>query len=108
MGYRVSKPTVRHQSHIELKNDFEMVWDSIDQVIEVVLRTRDKHDFIAYARYCKGGKHRGEPVIIIKSMNDYIHAYIYPCCWRYVSNCHRTWIGGYSEALDKWVRGLKI
>jgi len=99
------KSTKPHESPKALKNtNFDIVWARLQKTKkEIPLTTEDEHDFTAYARYPKFGKRQKERVIVIRAINRDIQAYIYPCCWGYTTNCGKTWIGGYSEAIDDWI-----
>jgi hypothetical protein len=90
-----------HQSHKNLKHDFDAVWERLKVSGRQSLQTPDFHNFDAFATLTTRGSHQGKKVIrIMKDGKEF--ARIYPCCWRHSTNCHGTRIGGYSEALDQW------
>ena len=93
---------MEHQSHKDLTHDFGTVWQRLNAAGRQSLKTPDSHDFDAFADTAQKGKFQGEKVIRIKK-NNRTFALIYPCCWRHITNHYGTRIGGYSEALDRWV-----
>jgi len=105
----------RHQGKKSLKHTFEQVWHLLATYGRQSLKTLNGRTFDAFAAYATKakGRHKGEKVIRIqkaeKSRQEY--ARIYPCCWGHTTNCYGTrngtYIGGYSDALDKWAARTK-
>ena len=54
--------------------------------------------FISLASKAIKGKHKGEKVIVFKSEGREM-ARSYPCCWGHITNCNRTYIDCYTNAL---------
>lgn len=60
--------------------------------------TGDGTPFTARAALTTRGVHKGERVIIFRS-NGQERARAYECCWGHGTNCNRTHIACYSEAV---------
>jgi hypothetical protein len=76
----------------------------LDKAGKQVLVTQRGHGFVAIATFATR-KATSKPERVIRIMSGVQeYARIYPCCWGHTTNCHGTRIGGYSDALDRWVR----
>ena len=100
--------SVRHQSQKLLQSRFDIVWQRLDDVGEQQMVTPDGHKFIALASRRKRTPADQDPRFIRVKQRGQEFARIYPCCWGHTTNCHGTRIGGYSDGLDAWVKGLMI
>jgi hypothetical protein len=101
------KRNVPHQSRKVLSSDFNSIWQRLKDSGEQYLVTPRGHKFTAEAITGKRGTHEKQRLLRIKQDNVEF-ARIYSCCWRHTTNCHGTRIGGYSDGLDSWYRGLMI
>jgi predicted GIY-YIG superfamily endonuclease len=101
------KRNVPHESHKVLSSDFNRIWQRLAESGEQYLVTPRGHKFTAEAIMGLRGTHENQKLIRIKQDNIEF-ARIYSCCWRHTTNCHGTHIGGYSDGLDSWYRGLMI
>lgn len=96
-----------HQSKKNLSNKFEYIWQRLEKAGEVYLSTPEGKDFYTQSGITIRGKHEGEKVItIFRDGTEF--ARIYPCCWGFTTNCNQTHIGGYSDALDDWLKGQSV
>jgi predicted GIY-YIG superfamily endonuclease len=100
--------SVRHQSQKLLQSRFDIVWQRLDDTGEQQLVTPDGHKFIALASRRKRTLEDQDPRFIAVKQRGQEFARIYPCCWGHTTNCHGTRIGGYSDGLDAWAKGLMI
>jgi predicted GIY-YIG superfamily endonuclease len=100
--------SVRHQSQKLLQSRFDIVWQRLDDAGEQQLVTPDGHKFIALASRRKRTLDDQDPRFIAVKQRGQEFARIYPCCWGHTTNCHGTRIGGYSDGLDAWAKGLMI
>lgn len=94
----------KHDNQKGLAHDFSTLYGRLKKVASKVrLQTPPPHskNFDAVADTATKGRHQGEKVIRI-TKNGEQRALIYQCCWGYTTSDYGTWIGGYSEALDKW------
>jgi predicted GIY-YIG superfamily endonuclease len=99
--------SVRHQSQKLLQSRFDIVWQRLDDAGEQQMVTPDGHKFTALASRRKRTS-TDDPRYIRVKQHGQEFARIYPCCWGHTTNCHGTRIGGYSDGLDAWVKGLMI
>jgi hypothetical protein len=100
--------SVRHQSQKLLDSRFDIVWQRLDDAGEQQMATPDGHRFIALASRRKRTPADQDPRFIAVKQRGQEFARIYPCCWGHTTNCNGTRIGGYSDGLDAWVKGLMI
>ena len=98
---------VPHASRKVLGSDFNRVWQRLMESGEQYLVTPKGHKFTAEAITGIRGTHENQRLIRIKQENVEF-ARIYGCCWRHTTNCHGTFIGGYSDGLDSWYQGQMI
>ena len=101
------KRNVPHESRKVLSSDFNRIWQRLTESGEQYLVTPRGHKFTAEAMTGLRGTHENQRLVRIKHDNIEF-ARIYGCCWRHTTNCHGTRIGGYSDGLDSWYRGLMI
>ncbi|MGB8706780.1 MAG: hypothetical protein WCD72_02365 [Dehalococcoidia bacterium] len=100
--------SVRHQSQKLLQSRFDIVWQRLDDAGEQQMVTPDGHKFMARASQRKRALEDQDPRFIAVKQRGQEFARIYPCCWGHTTNCHGTRIGGYSDGLDAWTKGLMI
>ncbi len=100
--------SVRHQSQKILQSRFDIVWKRLDDVGEQQLVTPNGHKFTALASQRKRSLEDQDPRFIEVKQRGQEFARIYPCCWGHTTNCYGTRIGGYSDGLDSWAKGLMI
>ena len=100
--------SVRHQSQKLLQSRFDIVWQRLDDAGEQQMVTPDGHKFIALASRRKRTPEGQDPRFIRVKQRGQEFARIYPCCWGHTTNCNGTRIGGYSDGLDAWAKGLMI
>jgi len=100
--------SVRHQSQKLLQSRFDIVWQRLDDAGEQQMVTPDGHKFIARSSRRKRTLEDQDPRFIAVKQRGKEFARIYPCCWGHTTNCHGTRIGGYSDGLDAWTKGLMI
>ena len=100
--------SVRHQSQKLLQSRFDIVWQRLDDAGEQQMVTPDGHKFTARASRRKRTPEDQDPRFIAVKQRGQEFARIYPCCWGHTTNCHGTRIGGYSDGLDAWAKGLMI
>jgi predicted GIY-YIG superfamily endonuclease len=100
--------SVRHQSQKLLQSRFDIVWQRLDDAGDQQMVTPDGHKFIARASLRKRSLEDQDPRFIAVKQRGQEFARIYPCCWGHTTNCHGTRIGGYSDGLDAWAKGLMI
>jgi predicted GIY-YIG superfamily endonuclease len=98
---------VRHQSQKLLQSRFDIVWQRLDDAGEQQMVTPDGHKFTALASRRKRTSADDPRYIRVKQRGQEF-ARIYPCCWGHTTNCNGTRIGGYSDGLDAWAKGLMI
>jgi len=101
------KSNLPHQSRKILEADFSSLWDRIYAVGETYLVTPNGHKFTAEATTAVRGIHGKQKLLRIKQKGREF-ARIYECCWGHTTNCYGTRIGGYSESLNSWYKGLII
>jgi predicted GIY-YIG superfamily endonuclease len=70
--------------------------------------TPDGHKFMALASRRKRTVEDQDPRFIKVKQRGKEFARIYSCCWGHTTNCHGTRIGGYSDGLDAWAKGMMI
>jgi predicted GIY-YIG superfamily endonuclease len=99
--------SVPHESRKVLYSDFNRIWQRLIEGGEQYLVTPRGHKFTAEAITGLRGTHEKQRLIRIKQENVE-YARIYTCCWKHTTNCHGTRIGGYSDGLDSWYRGVMI
>lgn len=96
-----------HQRTVALNNNFDKVWEYLNNKCEVTLRTeKNRISFIALASKAVRGKHEGEKLIrVLNAETRKASAYVFKCCWGYHTNCYGdgTRIGMYCEVLDSLV-----
>lgn len=90
-----------HKGKKNLKNSFNRVYELLDALGQQPLVTPHGHRFVAFAAKAMRGSHKNERVIRIEK-DGVEFARVYRCCWGHTTNCNRTRIGGYSDALDGW------
>jgi predicted GIY-YIG superfamily endonuclease len=100
--------SVRHQSQKLLQSRFDIVWQRLDDAGEQQMVTPDGHKFMALASRRKRTPADQDPRFIAVKQRGQEFARIYPCCWGHTTNCHGTRIGGYSDGLDAWAKGMMI
>jgi hypothetical protein len=100
--------TVRHQSQKLLQSRFDILWQRLGDAGEQQLVTPDGHKFMALASQRKRTLEDQDPRFIAVKQRGQEFARIHPCCWGHTTNCHGTRIGGYSDGLDAWAKGLMI
>lgn len=100
--------SVRHQSQKILQSRFDIVWQRLDDAGEQQLVTPNGHRFTALASQRKRALEDQDPRFIAVKQRGQEFARIYPCCWGHTTNCYGTRIGGYSDGLDAWAKGLMI
>ncbi|MBM3142199.1 MAG: hypothetical protein FJ005_04010 [Chloroflexi bacterium] len=100
--------SVRHQSQKILQSRFDIVWQRLDDAGEQQLVTPNGHKFTALASQRKRTLEDQDPRFIAVKQRGQEFARIYPCCWGHTTNCYGTRIGGYSDGLDAWAKGLMI
>ena len=100
--------SVWHQSQKLLQSRFDIVWQRLDDAGEQQLVTPEGHKFIALASRRKRTLKDQDPRFIAVKQRGQEFARIYPCCWGHTTNCNGTRIGGYSDGLDAWAKGLMI
>ncbi len=100
--------SAKHQSQKLLQSRFDIVWQRLDDAGEQQMVTPDGHKFIASASRRKRAPEGQDPRVIRVKQRGKEFARIYPCCWGHTTNCSGTRIGGYSDGLDAWVKGLMI
>jgi hypothetical protein len=98
---------VPHASRKILGSDFNRIWQRLTESGEQHMVTPKGHKFTAEAITGIRGTHENQRLIRIKQENVEF-ARIYGCCWRHTTNCHGTFIGGYSDGLDSWYHGQMI
>jgi predicted GIY-YIG superfamily endonuclease len=101
------KKSVPHESRKVLYSDFNRIWQRLRESGEQYLVTPRGNKFTAEAITGIRGTHEKQRLIRVKQENVE-YARIYSCCWRHTTNCHGTRIGGYSDGLDSWYRGVMI
>lgn len=84
-----------------------MLWERINASGETYLVTPNGHKFTAEAAVGVRGKHGQQKLLRIKQKGKEF-ARIYECCWGHTTNCYGARIGGYSEGLNLWYKGLII
>ena len=99
--------SISHQSQKILHSDYNHLWRQLYNAGEQNLITPKGHKFTAVAAKSTRGTHQWHEVIFIKHYNKEF-ARIYSCCWGHTTNCHGTRIGGYSDGLDSWAKGIMI
>jgi len=98
----------KHRSQKLLQSRFDIVWQRLDDAGEQQMVTPDGHRFIALASRRKRTPEGQDPRFIAVKQRGQEFARIYPCCWGHTTNCNGTRIGGYSDGLDAWAKGLMI
>ena len=98
----------RHRSHKLLQSRFDIVWQRLDEAGEQQMVTPDGHKFTARASRRKRTQEDQDPRFIGVKQRGQEYARIYSCCWGHTTNCYGTRIGGYSDGLDAWAKGLMI
>lgn len=101
------KKSAPHESRKVLYSEFNSIWQRLQEGGEQYLVTPRGNKFTAEAIISQRGTHERQKLIRIKQ-DATEFARIYGCCWRHTTNCHGTRIGGYSDGLDSWYRGLMI
>jgi len=100
--------SIGHQSQKLLQSRFDIVWQRLDDAGEQQMITPDGHKFMALASRRKRTPEGQDPRFIRVKQRGQEFARIYPCCWGHTTNCHGTRIGGYSDGLDAWAKGMMI
>jgi predicted GIY-YIG superfamily endonuclease len=100
--------SAKHQSQKLLQSRFDIVWQRLNDAGEQQLVTPDGHKFMALASRRKRALEDQDPRFIAVKQRGQEFARIYPCCWGHTTNCHGTRIGGYSDGLDAWAKGMMI
>ena len=100
--------SAKHRSQKLLQSRFDILWQRLDDAGEQQLVTPDGHKFIALASRRKRTLEDQDPRFIAVKQRGQEFARIYPCCWGHTTNCHGTRIGGYSDGLDAWAKGMMI
>jgi predicted GIY-YIG superfamily endonuclease len=100
--------SAKHQSQKLLQSRFDIVWQRLDDAGDQQMVTPDGHKFMAMASRRKRTPEEGDPRFIAVKQRGKEFARIYPCCWGHTTNCSGTRIGGYSDGLDAWAKGLMI
>ena len=98
---------MEHQSQKILYTNYDRLWEALHTFGEQHLITPNDHKFTAIAAAASRGSHHGEKLIQVRKHSQEF-ARIYPCCWGHTTNCYGTRIGGYSDGLDLWARGLMM
>ncbi len=98
---------MKHRSQKILQSNFGPLWERLNAAGQQYLVTPHGHKFTAESSIGKQGSHQQQNVIRIKQ-HEQEFARIYECCWRHTTNCYGTRIGGYSDGLDTWFKGLMI
>jgi len=97
-----------HRSQKLLQSRFDIVWQRLDDAGEQQMVTPEGHKFMALASRRKRVLQDQDPRFIGVKQRGKEFARIYPCCWGHTTNCHGTRIGGYSDGLDAWAKGMMI
>jgi len=100
--------SAKHQSQKLLQSRFDIVWQRLDDAGEQQMVTPDGHKFMALASRRKRTVEDQDPRFIKVKQRGKEFARIYSCCWGHTTNCHGTRIGGYSDGLDAWAKGMMI
>jgi predicted GIY-YIG superfamily endonuclease len=100
--------SVRHQSQKLLQSRFDIVWQRLEDAGEQQMVTPDGHKFIARSSRRKRTLEDQDPRFVAVKQRGKEFARIYPCCWGHTTNCSGTRIGGYSDGLDAWAKGMMI
>lgn len=100
--------SAKHQSQKLLQSRFDIVWQRLDDAGEQQMITPDGHKFIARSSRRKRALQDQDPRFIAVKQRGKEFARIYPCCWGHTTNCNGTRIGGYSDGLDAWAKGMMI
>jgi hypothetical protein len=100
--------SAKHQSQKLLQSRFDIVWQRLNDAGEQQMVTPDGHKFMALASQRKRTLEDQDPRFIKVKQRGKEFARIYSCCWGHTTNCHGTRIGGYSDGLDAWAKGMMI
>ena len=99
---------VLHKSRKILQSNFDILWTRLNTAGKQQLVTPKGHKFTALATLRKRIITDQDPRFIKVEQNGQVYARIYSCCWGHTTNCYGTRIGGYSDGLDTWCKGLMI
>lgn len=90
----------KHAGIIRLVSEFDLAWEWIRNHPNYLFATNSGTLFTARAGNATKGINKGMKVIrIYQDKVEYSRAY--ECCWGHYSNCNRTLLGMYSQAIDK-------
>lgn len=98
---------MQHQSQKILHTNYDRLWELLYAFGEQPLITPSDHKFAAIASAASRGSHHGQKFIQIRKYGQE-SARIYSCCWGHTTSCYGSRIGGYSDGLDSWARGLMM
>jgi predicted GIY-YIG superfamily endonuclease len=100
--------SAKHQSQKLLQSRFDILWQRLDDAGEQQMVTPDGHKFMARASRRKRALQDQDPRFLAVKQRGQEFARIYTCCWGHTTNCFGTRIGGYSDGLDAWAKGMMI
>lgn len=98
-----------HYGLVSLRNDFDTVWELLDESGRVELKTeKKKTKFVAKASLVapRGSDEQKRAIVFFRRLPDGARlqevAVCFECCWEYYYSCYNQRVGMYSKVLDKW------
>ena len=97
----VTKPNIGpHAENVQNNLSFDAAYIHVtNNPAREYATTGDGTVFTAEATTAQRGDHSGERVIIFSS-NNTERARAYKCCWGHSTNCNRTYIDCYTQAMN--------